>query len=193
MTQVTIIGATGSLGRQVTKTLLNETKAQLVLFSRSADRLADAPRVTKIAAHTSEQEKLEQAVSGSDLVFVALAGDLPTMAEQIITAMKNVETKRLVFISSYGIYGEIAAHPDESRGILRPYRRAADLVTTSGLDYTLLRPGWFDDLNDQTYHLVPKGETIYGHDISRQAIAAFVKKLVLDPTAYVKEDLGIVR
>ncbi|MGC4441305.1 NAD(P)H-binding protein, partial [Streptococcus suis] len=45
MTQVTIIGATGSLGRVVTKTLLEETDVHLTLFSRSADQLAYHPRV----------------------------------------------------------------------------------------------------------------------------------------------------
>lgn len=193
MTKVTIIGATGSLGRQTTQTLLQETDAELVLFSRSADRLPADPRTTRIAASTSDTAALEQAVAGSELVFAALSGDLETMATQIVQAMKNVGAKRLVFISSYGIYGEIAGRPDESNGILRPYRKAADVIEKSGLDYTILRPGWFDNGNDTDYQLIPKGETIYSNDVSRRSIADAVKQMVLNKDLNLKANLGIVR
>lgn len=84
MAKVTIIGVTGSLGRQTTQTLLQETDAELVLFSRSANRLPADPRTTRIAASTSDTVALEQAVAGSELVFAALSGDLETMATQIV-------------------------------------------------------------------------------------------------------------
>lgn len=94
--------------------------------------------------------------------------------------MKAVGAKRLVFISSYGIYGEIAGRPDESNGILRPYRKAADVIEMSDLDYTILRPGWFDNGNDTDYQLIPKGEMIYSNDVSRRSIADAVKQMVLN-------------
>lgn len=192
MTKVTIIGATGSLGRVATQTLLNETNCDLTLFSRSAANLPNYPRTQKIGASTAETGKLEQAVKGSSLVFVALSGDLPVMAKQVIAAMKAAGAQRLVFIASYGIYGEIAGSSGVS-DVLRPYRKAADIVEASGLDYTILRPGWFDDNDDLEYQLIPKGETIYGNTISRKAIADVVKRIAENPTLYVGENLGIVR
>ena len=49
--------------------------------------------------------------------------------------------KRLIFISSMGIYGEV---PGETyRSVLDPYRDSAALIEASDLDYTILRPGWF--------------------------------------------------
>ena len=193
MTQVTIIGATGSLGRVVTTTLLEETDVHLTLFSRSADQLAYHPRVENIAGSTADKEVLEKAVKGADLVFVALSGDLPTMAQQIIKAMTKVSSRRLVFISSYGIYGEIDGASQNGTGVLAPYRKAADMIEASTLDYTIVRPGWFNNSNDISYTLYPKGETIYGNDISRKAIADLVKRLVQDPSFGVKENWGIVR
>ena len=47
MMTVTIIGATGSLGRMTSQVLLEETDANLVLLSRRADSLKDHPRVKK--------------------------------------------------------------------------------------------------------------------------------------------------
>ncbi|MGT2785559.1 NAD(P)H-binding protein [Streptococcus merionis] len=192
MTKVTIIGATGSLGRAVTETLLAETDVRLTLFSRTAHRLPVHDRATIIAGSTADSDQLEAAVAGADLVFVALSGNLPQMTEQVIAAMKSTGTNRLVFISSYGIYGEIDGRPAFDN-ILQPYRKAADLVEQSDLDYTVLRPGWFDNGLDTNYQLIPKGETIYGHDISRKSIADLVKRIALDPTLFVKENLGIVR
>lgn len=193
MAKVTIIGATGSLGRVTTQTLLSETDFDLTLFSRSANHLPDYPRVQKVGASTSEASKLATAIEGSQLVFVALSGDLPKMAEQIITAMKKVGVKRLVFICSYGIYDEIAGSTGNGGGILRLYRQAADIVEASGLDYTILRPGWFDNGDDTDYQLIPKGEVIYGNTISRKAIAEVVKQIAENPHLYVKQNLGIVR
>ncbi|MDO4872136.1 MAG: NAD(P)H-binding protein [bacterium] len=193
MTKVTIIGATGSLGRAATEILLNETDAELTLFSRSADRLAQNPRITKIAADINDMQALTRAILGADVVFVALSGDLPHMAAEIISAMNEVGAKRLIFITSYGIYGELPGQNGEVAEIILPYREAADKIEASNLDYTILRPGWFDNSPDRSYQLIPKGEIIYANNISRLAIADFVKKVVLEPEKYIKQNLGMVR
>lgn len=193
MTQVTIIGATGSLGRATTQVLLDETDAQLTLFSRSANRIADNPQVTKITASVFDEQQLEKAVSDSDVVFVALSGDLPRMAQEIVHAMDASHATRLIFITSYGIYGELPGQNGNVAAVLAPYRKAADIVEASDLDYTILRPGWFDNSADRSYELIPKGEIISKNNVSRLGIADFVKSIVLDPRLHVKENLGIVR
>ncbi|MGT2832640.1 NAD(P)H-binding protein [Streptococcus halotolerans] len=193
MTKVTIIGATGSLGRAATKTILEETESELTLFSRSANRLSDHVRVTKIAASIFDKSALEQAIGGSDLVFVALSGDLPAMITAVIDAMKAKTVRRIIFVSSYGIYGELPGQNGRVDSILRSYRKAADILEQTDLDYTILRPGWFDNSPDHSYQLIPKGEIIYGNTISRAAIADFVKDVALKTSRYQKENLGIVR
>lgn len=192
MTKVTIIGASGSLGRVATETLLNETNADLTLMSRSI-RGSQDPRVTAIAASVFDREALENAVRDADLVFVALSGDLPAMVKEIIDAMEKVKSQRLVFIASYGIYGELPGQNGQVAGVLRPYRQAADILEASSLDYTILRPGWFDNSADTSYELIPKGETIYGNEISRKAIAAFVNEVAENPSLHRKANYGMVR
>lgn len=192
MKKVTIIGASGSLGRAATQTLLDETDVDLTLMSRNI-RVDQNPRVTTIAASVFDQKALEDAVRDADLVLVALSGDLPCMIQEIIDAMKAVESKRIIFIASYGIYGELPGQNGQVSGVLRPYRQAADILEVSSLDYTILRPGWFDNSSDSSYELIPKGEVIYGNEISRKAIANFVKEVAEDPSLHVKENYGIVR
>lgn len=97
------------------------------------------------------------------MVFVALSGDLPKMAEAICLAMSTTEVKRLIFISSYGIYGELPGQNGTVQSVLEPYREATDVIEASNLDYTILRPGWFDNSPDISYHLFDKGEVIRGN------------------------------
>lgn len=193
MTKVTIIGATGSLGRAAAKLLLDETDVELTLFSRSADRLADNARVKRIAAGVEDTAKLIQAVQDADLVFVALSGDLPSMTKEIISAMNQAGSKRIIFIASYGIYGELPGQNGHVQPILSAYRQAADLLEASDLDYTILRPGWFDSSQDRSYKLIPKGETVYGNNISRLAIADFVKSVAKQSERYSRQNLAIIR
>ena len=55
---------------------------------------------------------------------------------------QTVGIKRLIFVSSMGIYDEV---PGERCGsIIEPYRKAPSIIETSGLDYTILRPAWLD-------------------------------------------------
>lgn len=193
MARVTIIGATGSLGRVVTRTLLEQTDVDLTLLSQSAHMLPDHARVSKISASVFDTGALEEAINGSDLVFVALSGDLPKMVQAIIDVMEMTKVRRIVFISSYGIYGELPGQNGRVDSILKPYRKAADRLEQTDLDYTILRPGWFDNSNDVSYSLFPKGEVIFGNNISRLAIADFVKEAVLHPDFYLRENLGMVR
>ena len=62
----------------------------------------------------------------------------------------------------------------------------------SGLEYTVIRPGWFDEGSDD-YEITKKGEQFRGHDISRQAIVNFIAKLIEISDYGVNESFGISR
>ena len=190
MTNVLIIGATGTLGSAARQTLLKETDAQLTLLARHANRLQATPGRERVVA---DPATLDDAIAGQDFVFAALSGDLPTYAEAIVDAMKRQGVKRLAFISSMGIYGELPARlggDGTVAPVLRPYRQAADIVEESGLDYTVIRPGWFTG-GPVNYELTVKGEPFGGHNASVALIADLVKRLVVEPGFGVKESLGI--
>lgn len=198
MKQVTIIGVTGSIGERVRETVLKETSWNVTSFSRHANRLhSQGERETIVSGDVYDKAAVVNAVTGADAVVVALTGALDKMAEAIVEAMKEAKTKRLIFVSSMGIYNEIPARIGsegnlEHNPILTTYRKAADVVEASGLDYTVLRPGWFDN-GDTTYTISRKGEPFEGHDISRQAIADFIKLLIESDGLYVHESVGIHR
>lgn len=196
MTNVLIIGATGTLGTAVRKTLLAQTNDQLMLFSRSAGNLSvDSSREKAISGSVTNDADLDQVLQGQDAVFAALSGDLGEFARHIVAAMDRNGVKKLIFISSMGIYNEIPASVGASgdlkfNPVLRTYREAADVVEASDLNYTVIRPGWFT-AGPVDYEVTHKGEQFGGHDVSVASIADLVKQLIADPTLDARDSVGI--
>lgn len=191
-----IIGATGSIGRVLRPYLLENSDDELTLFARntSSIRDVDPARERVVAGDVYDAASLREAVAGQDAVFVALTGDLGRMARCIVDAMDAEEVKRLIFITSMGIYNEIpawgAAGNLENNPVLQTYREAADVIEASDLDYTIIRPGWYYN-GDVDYRVTRKGEPFAAHDVSRQSIADLAMKLIADDTLYARDSVGI--
>ena len=128
---------------------------------------------------------------GSHDVYANLAGDLEKQAKCIITAMQETGAKRLIFISSMGIYGEVPG--EKYRSVLDPYRDSAAVIEASDLDYTVLRPGWFTHDDEIDYQITQKGEPFCGHDVSLNSLSDLIVKLALTPAMEVRHSLGVSR
>ncbi|MED1203897.1 NAD(P)H-binding protein [Heyndrickxia acidicola] len=191
MTNVLILGANGSLARVAIDMLLEETDAQLTLYLRNSRRLRniDTNRVRVIEGDVMDIEKLKEAMIGQDVVYANLAGNLEQMAKTIVGTMYATGLKRLIWISSMGIYDEV---PGERHGsILNPYRKSAGVIEASDLEYTILRPGWFTNKDEIDYETTQKGEPFIGHDVSRKSIADLIVKLAVTPGLEVRSSLGV--
>lgn len=105
--------------------------------------------------------------------------------------MNTVGIRRLIFISSMGIYDEV---PGEQYGsILDPYRDSAALIEKSDLDYTIIRPGWFTNDNIINYVITHKGEPFKGRFVSRLSIADFICKIATTDSPFIREIIGIAQ
>lgn len=191
MTRILIIGANGQLARHTTPVFLQHPQVQLTLFLRRAQRLTnpDPARVRIVEGDATDRAALEAVMPGHDVVYANLAGDLPRQARCIVAAMQATGLKRLIFISSMGIYGEVPG--ERYRSVLDPYRDAAALVEASGLDYTVLRPGWFNRDPAVSYTLTHKGEPFQGHDVSLASLSDLIARLALTPGLEVGSSLGV--
>ena len=187
MKKVIIIGASGNIATQVTDILVKKNDINLTLFLRKKSRLrnSEASRCYIIEGDVLNYEKLKEAISGQDIVYVNLAGDLGAMARNIIKAMKETGVKRVIFTSSIGIY----SNPVQQ--MLKPYREAADIFESSNLEYTILRPTWFTNANEVDYELTRKRDPEKGSVISQKSLATFIAKIIEEPWLYVNENLGI--
>lgn len=130
MKNILIIGANGSLARAVVAAAERNPALRLTLFARK--NAAKTHRT--FDGDALNVADLTAAMAGQDVVYVNLAGDLGAMGANIVAAMKAADVKRVVAVSSIGIYDE------PLRAVLRPYRALADVIEQSGLDYTILRP-----------------------------------------------------
>jgi len=200
MTNVLIIGATGSAGSVTRQYFLDNSDDQLTLMARNTHRLGqlNADREHAITGSVTDADALRDALQGQDVVFAALSGNLSGMAHSLVAAMDEAGVKRLLFIASMGIYNEIPASLGasgnlQSNPMLQGYRNAADVIEASDLNYTVIRPGWFDNGDDTDYQVTKKGEPFGGHDVSRKSIADLVVRLAHDETMGSRDSLGINR
>jgi uncharacterized protein YbjT (DUF2867 family) len=187
MKKVIIIGASGGLAAYVIDELQKNSNVSLTLFLRNKKRLnrEASEKSTIIEGDVMDYQKLKDSISGHDIVYVNLAGDLESMSKNIIKAMHETEVKRIIAISSIGIY------ETPLKSVLVPYRKLADIIESSGLDYTILRPDWFTNADEVDYALTNKGEPETGTSISRKSIAAFILMIINNPELHKNENLGI--
>ena len=107
------------------------------------------------------------------------------MAKNIVRAMEGTEVKKLIFISSIGIY-DVPLRP-----VLKPYRKAADVIEASDFEYTILRPTWFTDGDEVDYETTRKGEPEKGSVISQKSLATLITNIIESPEKYIRENLGV--
>jgi uncharacterized protein YbjT (DUF2867 family) len=191
MTRVLILGANGQLARHTTPFLLRQDDLRLTLYLRRAKRLAnpDPARVRIVEGDVLDAATLRSAMEGQDVVYANLAGDVKRAAQAIVDAMHATGVKRLIFVSSMGIYGEVPG--ERYRSVLDPYRDSAAVIEASDLDYTVLRPGWFTHEPEIRYSITQKGEPFRGHDVSLDSLSALIVKLALTPGMESRHSIGV--
>jgi uncharacterized protein YbjT (DUF2867 family) len=187
MKNVLILGAGGNIAQLVIDFLIKEADINLTLFLRNKSRLRakNFSNGRIIESDVQDYDPLKEAIMGQDIVYVNLAGDLEAMAKNIVKAMEEAGVKRIIAVSSIGIY-ETPLKP-----ALKPYRKLADIIEGSPLDYTILRPTWFTNANEVDYEITRKGEPEKGSVISQKSLATFITKIIQNPEIYKRESLGI--
>jgi uncharacterized protein YbjT (DUF2867 family) len=190
MSRIIILGANGHVARHVLPRLLRRSDAEVTLLLRRAQRLEnpDPSRVSVVEGDVVDTDHLSQSMAGHDIVYANLAGNMAMQARSIIEAMHRDGLKRLVFISSMGIYGEVPG--ERYRSVLDPYRDSAKLIEASDLDYTILRPGWFVNGPGEVV-LTGRHEPFTGHDVSLDGLADLIVDILTGPTLHVRESLGV--
>ncbi|PTE43505.1 NAD-dependent dehydratase [Staphylococcus equorum] len=198
MTRVLILGANGAVSKAAINSFLENTSYTLRLFLRDANRLPDfaSDRIRVREGDATNFDDVNSAMDDVDIVLASLSGDLDKEAATIVKAMQTNDVKRLVFVTSLGIYnevpGEFGEWVQQQIGDRLPvYKEAADIIESSGLDYTIFRPAWLTHTNEIDYEITQKNESFKGTEVSRKSVAAVVVKIAKDPTLYLKENIGI--
>ncbi len=198
MTKTLILGASGQIARHVVDMLAERNDAAMTLFLRDARKLGrDVPANARVVeGDVHDAARLKEAMVGQDVVYANLAGDVDAQAQAIITAMKDAGVRKLIFCTTLGIYDEVPGRFGEwnNREIgayLPPYRKAADLIEASGLDYVVLRPAWLTDADEIDYEITERNEPFKGTEVARKSVAALVVQLIEAPGAPGNRNIGV--
>ena len=132
MKNVIILGASGNIAKHVIDILIKKEDINLTLFLRNKSRLRnnDITKCRIVEGDVLNYNQLKEATKGQDIVYANLSGDLEAMAKNIVKVMEETGVKRIVTISSIGIYDT------PLKPVLKPNRKLADVIETSGLEYT---------------------------------------------------------
>lgn len=199
MRKVLILGAGGQIARHVIDRLAGDDSVQLTLFLREARRIkGKVPAGAKVVeGDVLDRKALDGAMSGNNFVYANLTGDdIDEQASSVIRSMQAAGIKRLVFVTSLGIYDEVpgkfgAWNRREIGAYLPPFRRAADAIEASGLDYTILRPAWLTDEDEVNYATTGRDQAFQGTEVSRKSVADLIAGIIRSPQRHARQNLGV--
>lgn len=200
MKRVLLLGATGTAGSAITKRLLLETDYHITLFARHASKIfSDNSRVTVIDGNASNKEELQEAMQGQDVIYSAISGiQLPEIAENIVETMDELRIKQLIFMGAIGIYNEIPNEIDgkdnvDNESAQVPNRQAVDVVESSDLNYTILRPGYLRSREENDFVLTIKGQSAKGYITTIPSITKLAVQLISDESLYSRESVSVTK
>ena len=156
----------------------------------AGDVYFDFSRTKAISGDALNIAELKSALDGIDVVYCAISGEkLPKIAENIVSAMTEKGVKRLIFMGAVGIYNEIPDDIDGEDNLDNepeqiPNRKAVDIVEASGLNYTVLRPGYLGEGDEDDFVLTFKGEHAKGYTTTIPSLVKLAVKLISDDALY---------
>lgn len=198
MKKVLILGASGQIARWVIEMLAQDEDVELTLFLRHVRKLRKVPRNSRVVkGDVLNREELDGAMAGQEIVYANLAGkDIDVQATSVLDSMSAAGVKRLVFVTSLGIYDEVpgkfgAWNREQIAEYLPPFRRAADAIEASGVNYTILRPAWLTDNDEVDYETTERNDAFKGTEVSRKSVADLIAKVIQSPDSRSSSNLGV--
>jgi NAD(P)H dehydrogenase (quinone) len=145
MTRYAITAATGQLGRLVISDLLESgvPASDIVAIARDPRKASDLAErgVTVAAGDYSDPADWPAALAGVEVLLLISGSEVGQRIAQhgtVIEAAKAAGVRRIVYTS--------APRADTTELVLAPEHKATEeLVRACGLDYTILRNGWYTE------------------------------------------------
>jgi uncharacterized protein YbjT (DUF2867 family) len=137
MQRILVIGATGTVGRQVVAHLPRD-RVRVRALTREPERARLPSHVEVVRGDLTAPETLAVAADGVDAIFLVWTVPAPTLA----AAMGRLTTsaRRIVLLSSpHKTQHPLFAQPNPLRGL----HRAIEAAVAAAPEWTILRPGMF--------------------------------------------------
>ena len=200
MANVLIIGATSLMGQTAAKFFLDKTDDNITLIARYTDLLTiDEKRERVFQGDIIDENILDDAMKGIDVVIVSLDSNEERLIQKIIDAMDKYGVKRFLFLTSMGRCNEVPVTNGASGNltdekILAPYKQVVGVIEASDLNYTIIRPTWLDDGKDvDNYEVIASGKQAETDEVSRGSVADLIVRLAHNDKLGAHDSLAISR
>lgn len=189
--KIVLFGATGRTGRLLLQGAVQRGWT-VTAAVRDPGKLKDVPPgVDVVRIEARDGESIARAIAGHDVVVSALGGEglsrsdvLTTAMRHLVAGMRQHGVRRIVWIASAGIDGEIPAPfgwlvQFILRHVLADHRGAVDQLRGSDLEWTVLRPmGLTDGPLTRDVRTALEGIPRGGRNISRADLAHIVLEAI---------------
>ena len=110
--------------------------------------------------------------------------------------MSAANVHRLIFTAAVGIYDEIPDAMDGQDNLANnraqlPNRQAADIISASNLNYTIIRPGFLRPGDPEDFVLTSKGEPARGYITTIPSMVKFASQLLSNDKMYSRGNVSI--
>ena len=205
--KITVLGATGGVGRQVVSAALADGH-EVTVLARTPAKVSPATGPRIVQGDALELQDVLQAVREADVVISALGTTkgpdsdtslrrmAATLAHALHDAHHGPDLPRVVWCASEGIYGEIPGLPGKlaMKLLAKPladHRAAIQTLEDAGVPLTVARPRALNDKPlDPSWTEVVDGPAEGGYSIPRASVAHFLLKAAADDS-YVGKSVAL--
>ncbi|MCQ4120812.1 SDR family oxidoreductase [Rhodococcus tibetensis] len=140
---IAVTGATGHLGRLVVEALLDKgtPAGEIVALVRTPAKATDLADkgVDVRQADYSDRDTLDKAVSGVDKLLLVSGSDL---GQRVVQHGNVIDAAKLAGVG-FIAYTSILDAQKSPLGLAAEHRATEDVIAQSGIDFALLRNGWY--------------------------------------------------
>ncbi|MDQ4503124.1 NAD(P)H-binding protein [Sinomonas sp. ASV322] len=206
--RITVFGATGGTGLEVVRQAA-AAGHDVTAVVRDPARLSPVPGVVVVRGNVMDPASIEPALAGADAVVSALGNReirRPTTVcsagvASIVEAMNGAGVRRLAVVSASGMVVDDAddfltryvAKPILQRILAHNFvdlRQMEDVVRTSGLDWTIVRPSRLLDGPGGAYRVQIGRNLPRGYSTRRADVADYILRSLVDGAA-VREAVSV--
>ncbi len=187
---ILVTGATGNVGSEVVKLLLNRTGNIIIRAGgrsrENVKKVVNSGNVEYTQIDYSKPETIREAVKGVDSVFLVtpFQFDMVEFTSNILREVRKSDIKFILMLSSL-----LAADLEHENTVGRLHRQEEKIIQESGIPYTILRPNAFmqnflnffgHTIKTQNAFYLPAGDQSISFIDTRDIAAVAVQELTRD-------------
>lgn len=195
--KVLVAGANGHTGRLLIQYLKKDGHEPYAMI-RKEEQKVEMEKLGGVPVVADLEGDVGHAIKGMDVVMFAAGSGSKTGPDKttavdrdgainLIKATEKTGTKKFIMLGSFGAGREIGK-PEKGQEAMHHYlkmkKEADEYLMSTGLDYTIVRPGGLT--HDESTSKIKVGETVERGSIPRADVAKTMIAAIQEPNAYHK-------